>query len=106
MELFSGSTATGNIQSRAMPITWRALAGRPLIIPSHDLVVVRLGHYRGESYAASGFSKALALLIEAVPKAQKPQAQEFDNRGHNGPSEKSKNIENRVNEAIGPPVGK
>ena len=29
MELFSGSTATGNIQSRAMPITWRALAGRP-----------------------------------------------------------------------------
>jgi hypothetical protein len=22
-----------------------------LIIPSHDLVVVRLGHYRGESYA-------------------------------------------------------
>ena len=41
-----------------------------LIIPSHDLVVVRLGHYRGESYAASGFSKALALLIEAVPKAQ------------------------------------
>src|SRR5712671_4934968 len=38
-----------------------------LIIPSHDLVVVRLGHYRGESYAASGFSEALALLIEAVP---------------------------------------
>jgi hypothetical protein len=75
-----------------------------LIIPSHDLVVVRLGHYRGESYAASGFSKALALLIEAVPKAQK--AQEFDNRRHNGPSEESKNIENRLNEAIYPPVGK
>lgn len=45
-----------------------------LIIPSHDLVVVRLGHYRGKSYAASGFSKALALLIEAVPKAQKARA--------------------------------
>jgi CubicO group peptidase (beta-lactamase class C family) len=58
-----------------------------LIIPSHDLVVVRLGHYRGESYAASGFSKALALLIEAVPKAQKARAQESDDRGPNGPSE-------------------
>src|SRR6266566_2617678 len=58
-----------------------------LIIPSHDLVVVRLGHYRGESYAASGFSEALALLIEAVPKAQKARAQEFDNKAHNGPSE-------------------
>src|SRR5215475_4614717 len=76
-----------------------------LIIPSHDLVVVRLGHSRGEAYAGSGFSKALALLIEAVPKAQKPRAQEFD-RGQNGPSEESKNIENRVNEVIGPPVGK
>ncbi|MFL6818022.1 MAG: serine hydrolase domain-containing protein [Bradyrhizobium sp.] len=41
-----------------------------LIIPSHDLVVVRLGHYRGESAGAAGFSKALGLLIEAVPKAQ------------------------------------
>jgi len=45
-----------------------------LIIPSHDLVVVRLGHYRGELYAGSGFSKALALLIEAVPKAQKARS--------------------------------
>jgi hypothetical protein len=67
---------------------------------------VRLGHYRGESYAASGFSKALALLIEAVPKAQKARAQEFDNRVHNGPSEGNKNIENRVNQAIDPTVGK
>ncbi len=41
-----------------------------LMIPSHDLVVVRLGHYRGESAGAAGFRKALALLIEAVPKAQ------------------------------------
>jgi len=62
MELSFGSTATGDIQSRAMPIT--------CLIPSHDLVVVRLGHYRGESAGAAGFSKALALLIEAVPKAQ------------------------------------
>ena len=38
-----------------------------LIIPTHDLVVVRLGHYRGEFASAAGFSKALELLIEAVP---------------------------------------
>src|SRR6476620_10449603 len=48
MELSFGSTATGDIQSRAMPITWRELAGRPR-------VVVRLGHYRGESAGAAGF---------------------------------------------------
>jgi hypothetical protein len=77
-----------------------------LMIPSHDLVVVRLGHYRGESYAASGFSEALALLIEAVPKAQKARAQGFDNRVHKGPGEGNKNMENRVNRAIGPTVGK
>jgi len=41
-----------------------------LMIPSHDLVVVRLGHYRGESAGAAGFNKALALLIEAMPKTQ------------------------------------
>jgi CubicO group peptidase (beta-lactamase class C family) len=39
-----------------------------LMIPSHDLVVVRLGHYRGEAAGALGFKKALALLMEAVPK--------------------------------------
>ncbi len=38
-----------------------------LIIPSHDLVVVRLGHYRGAAAGEYGFHKALALLMEAVP---------------------------------------
>ncbi|MGH7465942.1 MAG: serine hydrolase domain-containing protein, partial [Longimicrobiales bacterium] len=38
-----------------------------LIIPSHDLVVVRLGHYKGSSRSNDGFRKALSLLIEAVP---------------------------------------
>jgi CubicO group peptidase (beta-lactamase class C family) len=38
-----------------------------LIIPSHDLVVVRLGHYRGAAAGENGFHKALALLMEAVP---------------------------------------
>jgi CubicO group peptidase (beta-lactamase class C family) len=38
-----------------------------LIIPSHDLVVVRMGHYRGGSPGFQSLNKALALLMEAVP---------------------------------------
>ena len=38
-----------------------------IIVPSHDLVVVRLGHYKGESTGAVAFRKALKLLLEAVP---------------------------------------
>ena len=39
-----------------------------MIIPSHDLVVVRLGHYRGGGPGTSSFAKALSLLVDAVPK--------------------------------------
>ena len=39
-----------------------------LIIPSHDLVVVRLGHFKGSTAGSTGFKKALALLMEAVPQ--------------------------------------
>ena len=39
-----------------------------LIIPSHDLVVVRLGHYKGADLADDSLNRALALLMEAVPK--------------------------------------
>jgi CubicO group peptidase (beta-lactamase class C family) len=39
-----------------------------LIIPSHDLVVVRLGHYRGDAAGALAFRNALGLLMEAVPR--------------------------------------
>jgi CubicO group peptidase (beta-lactamase class C family) len=38
-----------------------------LIVPSHDLVVVRLGHFKGAQAGARSFNKALALLMEAVP---------------------------------------
>jgi CubicO group peptidase (beta-lactamase class C family) len=38
-----------------------------LIIPSHDLVVVRMGHYKGSAPGGQGFRRALALLMEAVP---------------------------------------
>ena len=39
-----------------------------LIIPSYDLVVVRLGHYRGAPPGERRFSAALALLMQAVPR--------------------------------------
>jgi CubicO group peptidase (beta-lactamase class C family) len=38
-----------------------------LIIPSHDLVVVRMGHSKGQEPGIASFRKALALLMEAVP---------------------------------------
>ena len=39
-----------------------------LIVPSHDLVVVRLGHYRGAPWGTPSLGEALRLLIDAVPK--------------------------------------
>jgi len=41
-----------------------------MIIPSHDLVVVRMGHFRGSREGTQSFRKALALLMEAVPSAR------------------------------------
>ena len=38
-----------------------------MIIPSHDLVVVRLGHYLGSREGTESFKRALAKLMEAVP---------------------------------------
>jgi len=38
-----------------------------LIIPSHSLVVVRIGHYKGEKPGGEAFRKALTLLMAAVP---------------------------------------
>ena len=38
-----------------------------MIIPSHDLVVVRLGHYKGATDGEKALKRALALLLEAVP---------------------------------------
>jgi CubicO group peptidase (beta-lactamase class C family) len=38
-----------------------------LIIPSHELVVVRLGHFKGSEIGAKSFNHALALLMEAIP---------------------------------------
>lgn len=38
-----------------------------MIVPSHDLVVVRLGHFKGSGPGGAAFKRALALLVEAVP---------------------------------------
>jgi CubicO group peptidase (beta-lactamase class C family) len=38
-----------------------------LIVPSHDLVVVRLGHFKGSAPGEASFAKSLALLMQAVP---------------------------------------
>lgn len=38
-----------------------------MIIPSHDLVVVRLGHFKGADEGLKSFKKSLALLMDAVP---------------------------------------
>jgi CubicO group peptidase (beta-lactamase class C family) len=40
-----------------------------VIVPSHDLVVVRLGHYRGGATAPSSLARALALLMQAMPRS-------------------------------------
>jgi len=43
---------------------------RTVIIPSHDLVVVRLGHFKGQALAMKGLRNTLTLLTEAVPRSQ------------------------------------
>jgi CubicO group peptidase (beta-lactamase class C family) len=46
-----------------------AFGKKTMIIPSHDLVVVRLGHDKGAVEGNKSFQKALALLMEAVPSS-------------------------------------
>lgn len=38
-----------------------------MMIPSHDLVVVRLGHFKGEEAGERSFAKSIGLLVQAVP---------------------------------------
>ena len=61
---------------RALPVPEDAyyMAGAggqtTLIVPSHDLVVVRLGHYKGAAAGAKSFNAALELLMAAVPRTR------------------------------------
>jgi len=41
-----------------------------IMIPSHDLVVVKLSHYKGGGPGSEGLNNALRLLLEAVPAAE------------------------------------
>lgn len=43
-----------------------------LIIPSHELVIVRLGHYRGEDAGTAALAKAVGLIMQALPSADGP----------------------------------
>jgi CubicO group peptidase (beta-lactamase class C family) len=43
---------------------------KTMIIPSHDLVVVRLGHFKGADESVKSFKKTLALLMAAVPPSK------------------------------------
>tara|TARA_B100000945_G_scaffold99827_1_gene78301 strand:- start:6331 stop:7854 length:1524 start_codon:yes stop_codon:yes gene_type:complete len=38
-----------------------------IIIPSHDLVVVRMGHYKGASVGFEALQRSLTLLMQTVP---------------------------------------
>lgn len=41
------------------------------IIPSHDLVIIRLGHYKGQQAGGMALNKAYTLLMEAIPEKKK-----------------------------------
>ena len=41
-----------------------------IIIPTHNLVVVRLGHYKGQPDGEKALRRALGLLMEAVPQVR------------------------------------
>jgi CubicO group peptidase (beta-lactamase class C family) len=41
-----------------------------LIVPSHQLAVVRLGHYKGAGAGGRALRKAVGILMEAVPAAK------------------------------------
>jgi CubicO group peptidase (beta-lactamase class C family) len=42
---------------------------KTIVIPSHDLVVVRIGHYGGALQGSASLKLALAKLMEAVPES-------------------------------------
>jgi len=43
-----------------------------IIIPTHDLIVVRLGHYKGSEAGERALGRALELLMGAVPQVRQP----------------------------------
>jgi len=43
-----------------------------IIIPTHDMTVVRIGHYKGADVGEAALRKSLALLMEAIPEVRPP----------------------------------
>ena len=41
------------------------------IIPSHDLVIVRLGHFKGQQAGGKALNETYTLLMEAIPEKKK-----------------------------------
>lgn len=41
-----------------------------LIVPSHDLVIVRLGHYKGAGPGGRALRQAIKMIMEIVPGSQ------------------------------------
>ena len=44
-----------------------------VILPTHDLVVVRMGHCKGDEVAEQSAQRALKMVLEAVPQAREPE---------------------------------
>ena len=42
-----------------------------LIIPSHQLAIVRLGHYKGANAGGLALRKAVAIIMDAVPRVDR-----------------------------------
>ena len=69
MAAFFGSMVSASIPSHENSYYMAGAGGQiTMIVPSHDLVVVRLGHYKGEASGTAAFQRALPLLMEAVPR--------------------------------------
>jgi CubicO group peptidase (beta-lactamase class C family) len=51
---------------------WAAGGGgqTTIVIPTHEMVVVRLGHFRGAREGGRALEEALKLLMEAVPASE------------------------------------
>ncbi len=44
------------------------------VVPSRDLVVVRLGHFRGDEHGSRALNRALSLLMDAIPASSSSTA--------------------------------
>jgi CubicO group peptidase (beta-lactamase class C family) len=44
---------------------------RVLVVPSHDLVVVRMGHSRGGDYGEKALNKSLKKLMNTIEPSNK-----------------------------------